>query len=433
MLIEFQVGNFLSFKDVVTFSMVASDIDSQDEELDNNNIFSVNEELKLLKTNAVYGANGSGKSNLAKAIGFMKYLVINSAKMQITDPILVEPFKLNTETENKPSFFQIVFYFYDRIYRYGFEVSSKAVVKEWLYHSIGEKEYRLFERQNQKFIFISKKSFKEGEKLKEQTKVNSLFLSVCSQFNGKISRFIVIWFSNLLVISGLGIYDRLHRQNALEILDDPLFRDSSLKLIQNFDFSIEQFIINKDKIDSDILPSDLPEEFKSLLLKSTKKSELITFHKKYNTNNEVVGMVDFNLEENESEGTKKMFYFIPIFLKALLYGQILVIDELDTRLHPWITHKLVQLFNSNEHNHQNSQLIFMTHDTNLLNRKLFGGQLLRRDQIWFTEKNNQGATDLYSLAEYDISEDAPFESDYIKGRYGAIPFIGNFQRLLKNK
>ena len=117
---------------------------------------------------------------------------------------------------------------------------------------------------------------------------------------------------------------------------------------------------------------------------------------------------------------------------ALKNRQILVIDELDARLHPLITHKIIQLFNSNKYNPQEAQLIFMTHDTNLLNPNLFCRILLRRDQIWFTEKNTKGATDLYSLVEYDIEENSEFESDYIRGKYGAIPFVGNFISLLSN-
>jgi hypothetical protein len=180
MLIEFQVGNFLSFKDVVTFSMVASDIDSQDEELDKNNIFAVNQELKLLKTSAIYGANASGKSNLAKAMAFMRNFVINSSKeMQITDSIDVEPFRLNTETEKKPSYFQIIFILNKRLYTYGFEVSQSKnkVIKEWLLETPRTKQRRLFSRENNKFI-ISSTYFKEGKSLETKTKQNSLFLSV---------------------------------------------------------------------------------------------------------------------------------------------------------------------------------------------------------------------------------------------------------------
>jgi AAA15 family ATPase/GTPase len=179
MLIEFQVGNFISFKDIVTFSMVASDINSQDTELDENNVFSVNEELKLLKTTAIYGANASGKSNLAKAFSFMRNFVINSSKeMQITDFINVEHFRLSTDTEDKPSFFQATFYLNKKTYKYGFKVSQDKVVEEWLFFQNKIKEYQLFERNgnNNKFK-INRKSFQEGLDLEEKTKHNSLFIS----------------------------------------------------------------------------------------------------------------------------------------------------------------------------------------------------------------------------------------------------------------
>jgi AAA15 family ATPase/GTPase len=313
-------------------------------------------ELSLLKSTAIYGANASGKSNLTQAIDFMKRFVINSStKMQITDKIPVESFRLSTETENKPSFFQMVFYLNKRVYRYGFEVSSKAVIKEWLYQTVTDKESRLFERQNQEFT-INKKSFKEGLKSQDQTKPNSLFVSLCSQFNGKVSTSIVIWFSQLLVISGLGIYDNFHKRNALNLFEDDTLKKDSLKLIQQLDISIENFDISKEKINSDSFPSDIREELKILLQKLSHEPEAInvmTSHKKYNHSGEFVGIVNFDLEENESEGTKKLFYFIPIFLTAFVNRQILVIDELDTRLHPSITHKLIELFNSSKYNPKN--------------------------------------------------------------------------------
>jgi AAA15 family ATPase/GTPase len=136
-------------------------------------------------------------------------------------------------------------------------------------------------------------------------------------------------------------------------------------------------------------------------------------------------MEKFNLERHESEGTQKLFVLAGYLVTALKEAKILVIDELESQLHPLITQAIVKLFNSNETNPNNAQLIFMTHDTNLLSNKLF-----RRDQIWFTEKNRYGATDLYSLAEYNVRNDASFESDYIKGRYGAIPYLGDLSNLV---
>jgi AAA15 family ATPase/GTPase len=135
----------------------------------------------------------------------------------------------------------------------------------------------------------------------------------------------------------------------------------------------------------------------------------------------------FDLDDQESEGTQKVFTMAGPLLDTLKNGKILVIDEFDARFHPLISRAIVELFNSNKTNPNNAQLIFITHDTNLLSNKLF-----RRDQIWFTEKNRYGVTDLYSLAEYKIRNDASFESDYIKGRYGAIPYIGNLSQLIES-
>ena len=416
MLIEFQVGNFLSFKDTVTFSMIASDINSQDTELDENNVFSINEELKLLKTTAIYGANASGKSNLAKAFSFMKYFVINSFKeMQFTDDIPIEPFRLSTETEDKPSFFQATFYLNKKNYKYGFEVAKNKVVREWLFFQANTKESQLFQRDGNKFT-INAKSFKEGFNLEEKTKHNSLFVSVVAQFNGKISAEIIKWFANYQVVSGSGTQDDLYRKFTLKLFESPLIKKDSIKLIKDLDLSIQDINISKEELSLENLFS------------------IQTSHEKYNENGEIIGFEKFDLEKNESEGTKKLFYFSALLLNALRYSQVLIIDELDARLHPIITHKIIELFNSKKYNPKSAQLIFMTHDTNLLNSNLFSSRLLRRDQIWFTEKNQQGATDLYSLAEYDdIAEDASFEADYIRGRYGAIPFIGNFKDLLSNE
>lgn len=431
MLIEFQVGNFLSFKETVTFSMVASDIDSQDSELDSNSVFAVNEELNLLQTAAIYGANASGKSNFAKAFGFMRRFVIDSSRqIQITDEIEIDPFRLSTETENQPSFFQVSFWLTKKIYRYGFKITKEKVTEEWLYCTTNVQEYKLFTRDQN--IKINPKSFKEGKGLEDKTKHNSLFLSVSAQFNGKISEQILKWFFNCQVISGT--QDRNYRNITIKYFEFSSYQKKDIvQFIKDLDLYIYDISMTKESVS---LPSEMPEELKKLILRSPNEfysTSIQTLHEKYNEEGQVVGTEKFELEENESEGTKKLFYLSGVLLNALKNGHLIVIDELDAKLHPIITHKIVQLFNSNKYNSKGAQLIFMTHDTNLLSFRLFGNRLLRRDQIWFTEKNQQGATDLYSLVEYDIPEDSAFESDYIRGKYGAIPFIGNFRQLLANQ
>jgi AAA15 family ATPase/GTPase len=135
MLIEFSVGNYRSFKEKVTFSMVAANLVAKDKKLDENNVFTVNEDLKLLKSAAIYGANASGKSNLAKALVFMKKFMIDSSReTQSVDKIKVEPFRLSTETEKEPSFFELVFLVDNVQYRYGFEANQDRVISEWLFY-----------------------------------------------------------------------------------------------------------------------------------------------------------------------------------------------------------------------------------------------------------------------------------------------------------
>lgn len=395
MLIEFSVGNYLSFKETVTFSLVASKVVSYYEELDENNVFNFDDELKLVKSAAVYGANASGKSNLIKAMGFMTRFILTSFKeTQVGDEIDVKEFKLNTQTVDKPSFFEIVFILDQTIYRYGFEVNKERVISEWLFHVPKVKEINLFQR-NFDQIEVKKQFEKQGKEIFERTRPNALFLSVVAQFNGKIATNISLLFTKKInVLSGL--HEHLyHKYTMAQFQKDP---DPIIQLIKQLDLDIYDIILEFNRIK--------------------------IIHKKYNDQGEIVSLEKFDLNEDESEGTKKLFAFAGPILETLTNGKVLVIDELDAKLHPLITQTLINLFNSKTTNPKNAQLIFTTHDTNLLNNKIF-----RLDQIWFTEKNNQGASDLYSLIEYKVSSDASLESDYIKGKYGAIPFIGNLEQL----
>jgi AAA15 family ATPase/GTPase len=173
----------------------------------------------------------------------------------------------------------------------------------------------------------------------------------------------------------------------------------------------------------------MPENFRKFILDSEIQTDNIqTFHKKYDREGNVVSAAILDFDENESEGTKKVFALAVPILDTLKNGEVLVVDELDARFHPLMTRTIIDLFNSNDTNPHNAQLIFMTHDTNLLNKIVF-----RRDQIWFLEKNKEGVSDLYSLVEFKVDKNSDFENDYIKGKYGAIPFIGNFIQLFGDK
>lgn len=412
MLIGFSVGNYKSFKETVTLSMVASSITEEDKELNENNVFPINDKLSLLKSAAIYGANASGKSNLVAAINFMKWFVLNSSKeTQVSDAIDIEAFRLSTETEKEPSFFEIVFLLEDKTFRYGFKVNAWQVVSEWLFQANDREEKMLFERDFDNDNYLSD-DFPEGQGISEKTRSNALFLSVVAQFNGKISGKILVWFSkNLQLISGL--QDKQYRKETLESFENDRHRHDIIEFVKKLDLGIADIQIKKNISQ------------KTVLFGSLYQAAVKTVHRKYDADGKQTAIELFDIETHESEATNKLFALAGLLLDTLRTGKILLIDELDARLHPLITRELICLFNSNETNPHNAQLIFTTHDTNLLSSKTF-----RKDQIWFTEKDNKGATDLYSLVEYKVGKNASFERDYIMGKYGAIPFIGNFKELI---
>jgi AAA15 family ATPase/GTPase len=425
MLIEFSVGNYRSFNDKVTFSMVAAPITAQYPELDANNVFAVDEKLSLLKSAAIYGANASGKSNLSKALNFMKWFMVNSSKeTQSTEKIRVDQFSLSTATASEPSFFEIVFLLEHQQYRYGFEVNRDRVVAEWLFYVPTKRETKLFERNLGDFS-LSKKYGAAGRQ--KMTRPNALFLSVCAQLNLDIANQILGWITNNLnVISGLSDEDYLNY--TLNCIKERRNKAEIIQLLKNLDLDIHDINLEPTDPPIDMLtPSIAAEtEEQSQDSGSYKPIAAITLHRKFDREKKFAAYEPFMLEKHESEGTKKIFALTGPIVDTLENGKVLVVDEYDARLHPLVSRAIVKMFNSNKTNPHNAQLIFMTHDTNLLDNRL-----LRRDQIWFAEKDHYGATDLYSLAEYKVRKDASFEKDYIKGKYGAIPFLGDLSTIIE--
>lgn len=423
MLIQFSVGNYLSFKDPITFSMLAAKLKSQDKSLDKNNVFSAHHGLSLLKSSAIYGANASGKSNFIEALSFMRKFALNSSKeTQAEEPIEVEGFRLSSDLADKSSFFEAVFILEGHKYRYGFEVNTEKVTSEWLFFAPNAKEVKLFTRDSDGIRPSA--VFKEGKGIAEKTRDNALFLSVVAQFNGTIAKKAVGWFRNLRMISGL--IDVGIRDFTVDSFEDDENKLDVIKLIKKLDLGIDDIHIEKVKLTEATLPKNLPKDLKKLILKNQSDRVFIrTSHKKYDSKGHNFSTELFDLDSNESEGTKKLFSMAGPLVDVLKNGRVLVVDELDARLHPHITCAIINLFNSNETNPRNAQLIFTTHDTNLLANTIF-----RRDQIWFAEKNEVGATDLYSLAEFKVRNDASYERDYIRGRYGAVPFVGDIHKLV---
>ena len=429
MLIQFIIRNFKTFKDETKLSFLAS---NYDKERLSENIFEIPQfNLKLLKSAVIYGANASGKSKLIEAIDFMRELVLNSSKeSQINEPINVEPFKLNSVSENLPSFFEIIFIIKNEMYRYGFEATKQKIVSEWLYHRPKTKEVELFYREGQKFE-IHELKFKVKDLIEnERIRPNALLLSVAAFWNNKIAKKILEYFNDKLnVISGLK--EQNYIGYSIHKLKDLKTKSKIIDLMRNADFSIDD--LTPKILDIQSLPSDIPKEIRELIESKMKNKnaeifdDVLTLHKKYNNNNQIIESTNFSMNEEESSGTRKYFALTGPILETLKNGEVLFIDELDAKLHPNLICKIVEIFNSCITNPLNGQLIFNTHDTNLLSSNLF-----RRDQIWFTEKNRYGAASLYSLSDFKtdvVRKDDNFEKNYINGKYGAIPYLGDFDKL----
>ncbi|MCX2429617.1 AAA family ATPase [Pedobacter sp. GR22-10] len=404
MLIEFTVGNFLSFKEKKTLSLEAAAIT----EFQHNVVEQAG--YKILRSAVIYGANSSGKSNFINALINMYEIVKDSAKKGSTDKIKVVPFLLSTATENQPSHFEVLFLIEGIRYRYGFEVDDSKVYSEWLFQCIKDNEEELFVRVGDD-IDIST-SFPGGIGLEMRTRSNALFLSVADQFNVEIATTILKWFGEHNIVSG--IKHENSRYMSLSFISDPNYREHLTYFLEEFNLGFGHIKFEGDQ-------------------ENSKDGTMVTYHKKYDENNNHIDDVEFSLISQESSGTNKLFDLSVHIWFGLFLGEVVVIDELDAKLHPLITQKIVKLFNDPKTNPNNGQLIFATHDTNLLTH---GG--FRRDQIYFAEKDQFEASDLYSLVEYKLEDqkkvrkDRSFEKDYIQGRYGAIPFLGNFSELVKN-
>lgn len=430
MLLQFSIKNFRTFKDKASLSLVASNYDKDTREIDN--IYQDSKfNLRLLKSAVVYGANASGKSKFFEALMFMKHFVITSSKhSQKGDEIDVEPFRLNNETEKLPTEFEVIFTYKNTMYRYGFEVDKKKIVSEWLYYKPKTKEIELFYRDGNKYE-THERNFSKGNTVIREGLVrdNALLVSVSAQFNDSTSIAVIDWFKNLKTISGIN--ESGYQGFTMSRTEDPIHKERILELLKAADLGIQDIKLQKLEIAN--LPKEMPKELRDKIIREVNEeerefiSDVLITHKKYDSNKNTVDIVKFSLDDDESSGTRKFLALTGPILDVIEKGYTLVIDELDSKLHPNLVCKIVSLFNSKELNKKNAQLIFNTHDTNLLSSGLF-----RRDQIWFTDKSKFGEANLYSLADFkseDVRKTEPFEENYIRGKYGAIPFLGFFDNL----
>lgn len=421
MLVDVEVANFRSFRDSARFTLES--IPAYKERADNT--FSMSR-YRLLKGAAIYGPNAGGKSNFVQAIAFATSFIKNSATRSVGTPIPVVPFKLDTETESAPSRFQFTLLDDNVRYRYGFCVDGQTVRSEWLYMTDLAKS-----RARENVIFLreeagidARSSITDTKALISRTRDDALFLSVAAQWNEPLATRVISRLGRIYVLFGL--QDQRYQPYSAKMAQKGETARAKLLLdaCRNADLGIENIRVEERKLDAETVARLMPLIESQANITSpgdTKWIEQRVFleHPKY-SQGKVVGTVAFDLEKDASEGTRKYFRMMGPIIDTLENGFTLVVDELEAKLHPLLTRSIVRLFQSPQSNPKNAQIVFCTHDTNLLT---YAG--LRRDQIWFVEKSPEGASMVYPLSDFKgVRKVSSTESDYIKGRFGAIPFLG---------
>ncbi len=449
MLVQFTVENFLSFGEPATLSMRATCREHHHPGHLVDGIRGV--QGQLLRTAAIYGANAAGKSNLVKAMRFARNLILQGTSLD--KPISITPFRLGNA--GKPSRFEFMLYHGDVLYSYGFVVDSAQVVEEWLYATHTTKEVRYFERTTAEgqvsvefgasFTGRSAKQKQFLNFVAQGTRPNQLFLTEAASKNVQEVLPVMEWFGDvLLIIEAEAKYKLLE----VRVQKDTQFTDYLASFLRSAGTGIDSVIASEVDLDFGRYFPDMPEEVSVEILGELKDTEntegvmilpadgeryfakigqsgiptLLRLRTQHRASDG--GLVEFGVNE-ESDGTQRLMHLVPALLSLQQrQPKVIILDELDRRLHPLLTKFFLESALKCQELGGHNQLMFTTHDTNLLSL-----DLLRRDEIWFVEKDGNGCSWLYSLSEFKIRPDLQIEKGYLAGRFGAVPFVGNICEL----
>jgi uncharacterized protein len=431
MLTDFRVVNFLSFKDEQRFTLIASSDPTHQE-----CVSQPADGVRVLKVSAVYGANASGKSNLIKAMKAAVSFIINSANQSnLGKPInIYRPFRLHQPTTRQPSMFEFSILIGGRRFEYGFSVDSERVYDEWLfvYTQPGAARpskwlERYYDARTKKETWHFRGPLKPHERLlRERTRDNCLVLSRGADLNIEAFHALFLWF-----VQSVWFFDlsekptTLMSQTARRMHGDSSFAERVTKLIRDADTGIANLEPTVQEIKLDDLPIRLSaDRQRSLNLEFEEGPTIQSWGvNSLRRTSDGKGLVQFDFEYEESNGTQRLLAIAGPCLDALDRGTTVVVDELECSLHPLLVHKIVELFQSPIANPRGAQLIFATHEDELMRPDLF-----RRDQIWLAEKNHEYSTELVSLYDFSDKErprsQEMFRKNYLAGRYGGIPRFG---------
>lgn len=437
MLLEFRVCNYRSIGEEQVLSLIPAN--KQKDHLQN---ILTKGKYQALNAISLYGQNGSGKSNLLLAMSFLDKLIHISARTSSTTKLPYDPFLLREGWEGKPTRFEITFVLEDNRYRYGVEFTAKEVQKEWLFRKTQSREVSLFEREGSTIDVSS--GFNGSKKVIdaaiEATRENALFLSTCDMLNLEEAKTIFNWFRYFSMIDGLNT----EALQTVDLWDKEGYKDKIKQYLETLSLNIADVDIATKEFDELDLTDNVPKEVKnklSKLLKGKQGYQVIAKHTLYdNDAKPTPNLVSWEWWEKESAGSKKAFELSGPILWTLANGGVLIIDEIEAKMHPVMTLNTIDIFLDPASNPNKAQLIFATHDTNLLTYST-----LRRDQIYFVEKNQWESSELYSLSDFVYFEnkngefktekerpDTDKEKRYFEGRYKAIPVLGEFRAFIRN-
>lgn len=410
MLVEFRLKNFRSFRDEAVLNFVAS----RDKTNEKNSVMTTDNRSvrRLLRSAVIYGPNAGGKSNLVRAVQILRAFVSESATLKAGQTINVQPFQLNTATAEQPIEFEITFLLGNVRYQFGFTLTSRKVLSEWLivYRSTQPATWyeRNFDERTQKYNYkYSAQLLGPKATWQESTRDNALFLSTAVQLNSEQLLPIFEYLTKSLVIFENGSGPALDYTVAF-IAERQA--DGVREFLSAADIGIADIKLKKQPIRAiqfDIAtgqmtsPPPEPQEMTVPIFEHKTKFGSAVF--------------DFR---DESEGTRKLFNLAGPLFEILERGQVLIVDELDRSLHALLVRQLIELFQNPDLNENGAQLIFTTHDTSLLD-----GELLRRDQIWFAEKDEDQASHLYPLSDFSPRKREALGRGYLAGRYGGVPIL----------
>jgi predicted ATPase len=428
MLIEFRVENHRSLRDEQALTMRAG---GQDDPADGRPRRVQGCADALLPAAALYGANASGKSNVLSALGFMRSAVLGSHRAWAPDEgIPREPFAWG-EKALEASLFEITLLVAGTRYQYGFVADDEQFLEEWLYAWPGKRKQTWFTRELGKFKF-SEHLGGENRLIEEVTRPNALFLSAAVQLRHQQLAPLYGWFRRLHLVNVRHRRSWLFRgyvdPSSARVIEGWLGSEAEASLFDESDGDEEQSGSFRDLLRAaDVGILDIKVERQSSEpapatgLTRPMRSRVLLRH------NSSVEDAWLPLEE-ESQGTLTLFRVGPLMLNVLQTGGVVLVDELESNLHPLLAIQILRMFNDPQRNPHSAQILFTTHDTTLLGT-IAGDPAMRRDQVWLTEKDQEGATVLYPLTDFKPRKDENIERGYLQGRYGAIPFLGALAKI----